>query len=198
MERRHYLPEAPQTVPDLPVIRATKKQKAIHHLRVDYQRKQQDELKPQKHFYYRVVLSDGDSKQGRLDAKGQAYFPDVPVGPVKVYYGLTQKDADKAGQSALQNEHQQKVAAFIKMLDGIIAKVKGRAAKQKAELQKHGTFGKGWMYTEFCQRRCLRHLGLSHRHSRSSQRCDCCCGRCRMCNRQYDVGSDQSWECRPN
>ena len=27
MERRHYLPEAPQTVPDLPVIRATKTQK---------------------------------------------------------------------------------------------------------------------------------------------------------------------------
>ena len=61
---------------------------------------------------------------------------------MKVYYGSTQKDADKAGQSALQNEHQQKVAAFIKMLDGIIAK-EGRAAKQKAELQKHGTFGKG-------------------------------------------------------
>ena len=99
-------------------------------------------------MYYKVVLSDGTDKQGRLDAKGQAYFPDVPAGPVKVYYGLTQKDADKAGQTVLQNEHQQKVAAFINMLDGMIAKVKGRAAKQKAELQKHGTFGKGWMYTE--------------------------------------------------
>ncbi len=44
-------------------------------------------LEPVPHAAYRVEFSDGSRREGQLDAQGHARLEDVPIGPVKVYYG---------------------------------------------------------------------------------------------------------------
>ena len=89
-------------------------------------------------YPYTVTLADGTTRSGKLNPQGKAHLEDLPEGSVEVAVG------PEFDEGAIEETR----TAIQRVLAGIIAREKEKAAKIEAELQEKGLLGKSLAYAK--------------------------------------------------